>query len=71
MKELRAHVINTIEQATNFEGSSIQKQLDEVRGNNTSVAVVADTPKQEVQQTVKQTPKANVVEDELDEEVPF
>ena len=63
LKELRAHVINTIEQATNFEGSSIQKQLDEVRGNATSVAVVADTPKQ---------PKPTTVpEQDLDQEIPF
>ena len=52
LKELRAHVINTIEQATNFEGSAIQKQLDEVRGNNTSVAVVTETPKQPSQTTI-------------------
>ena len=63
LKELRAHVINTIEQATNFEGSAIQKQLDEVRGNTTNVAVVADTPKQ---------PKPNTVPElDLDEALPF
>lgn len=67
LKELRAHVINTIEQATNFEGSAIQKQLSEVRGvatsTTTSVSVVAETPKQ---------PKASVVADDLDmDSVPF
>jgi len=66
LKELRAHVINTIEQATNFEGSVIQKQLDEVRGSNTSTEV-KETPKQDV----KQSSKANVVEDDLDESIPF
>ena len=66
LKELRAHVINTIEQATNFEGSVIQKQLAEVRGSNTSTEV-KETPKQ----SVKQAPKANVVEDDLDESLPF
>lgn len=66
LKELRAHVINTIEQATNFEGSVIQKQLDEVRGSNTSTEV-KETPKQDV----KQSSKANVVEDDLDENIPF
>lgn len=66
LKELRAHVINTIEQATNFEGSVIQKQLAEVRGSNTSTEV-KETPKQ----SVKQAPKANVVEDDLDESIPF
>ena len=52
LKELRAHVINTIEQATNFEGSAIQKQLSEVRGNATNVAVVTETPKQPSQTTI-------------------
>ena len=66
LKELRAHVVNTIEQATNFEGSVIQKQLAEVRGSNTSTEV-KETPKQ----SVKQAPKANVVEDDLDESIPF
>ena len=66
LKELRAHVINTIEQATNFEGSVIQKQLAEVRGSNTSTEV-KETPKQ----SVKQAPKDNVVEDDLDESIPF
>lgn len=61
LKELRAHVINTIEQATNFEGSAIQKQLDEVRGNTTNVAVVVDTPKQAVHD----------VRGDLDESLPF
>lgn len=63
LKELRAHVINTIEQATNFEGSAIQKQLDEVRGNATSVAVVVDTPKQPKPTTVPEL--------DLDESLPF
>lgn len=31
LKEVRKHILNTIEQATNFEGSAIQKQLLEVR----------------------------------------
>lgn len=31
LKELRAHVINTIKRAKNFEGSSIQKQLEDAR----------------------------------------
>ncbi len=52
LKELRAHVINTIEQATNFEGSAIQKQLSELRGNATNVAVVTETPKQPSQTNI-------------------
>lgn len=63
LKELRGHILNTIKNATNYEGSAIQKQLEPLRGG--------DTPKQEAQQPVKQTSKAaHVVEDDLDE-VPF
>lgn len=34
LKGLRKHIINTMEQATNFEGSALQKQLLEVRPNS-------------------------------------
>ena len=61
LKELRAHVINTIEQATNFEGSAIQKQIDEVRGNTTNVAVVVDTPKQPKPTTVPEEDDENLI----------
>ncbi|MOA12536.1 hypothetical protein D3C78_1325420 [compost metagenome] len=33
LKELGSHVVNTIRQAQNFEGSKIQEQLEEVRGS--------------------------------------
>lgn len=36
IKELRAHVVNTIKRAKNYEGSVIQKQIEEVRGSYSS-----------------------------------
>lgn len=66
LKELRAHVINTIEQATNFEGSVIQKQLAEVRGGSTTQSEFKETPKQPTQ------PKPNTLPEEDDEnQIPF
>ena len=58
LKQVRKHLLNTMEMATNFEGSALQKQLLEVRpqsfGGTSSPAVVK-----------KETPKA-VVEDSSD-----
>ena len=59
LKQIRKHLLNTMEMATNFEGSKLQKQLLEVRpqsfgGTSSSPAVVK-----------KETPKA-VVEDSTD-----
>lgn len=34
LKQIRKHILNTMEQATNFEGSALQKQLLEVRPNS-------------------------------------
>lgn len=34
LSEVRSHVLNTIRQASNFEGSKIQKQLDAIRPAN-------------------------------------
>lgn len=51
LKQIRKHLLNTMEMATNFEGSALQKQLLEVRpqsfgGGKTSPAVVKkETPK--------------------------
>lgn len=36
LKEVRKHILNTIEQATNFEGSAIQKQLQSIRPESLS-----------------------------------
>lgn len=50
LKQVRKHLLNTMEMATNFEGSALQKQLLEVRpqsfGGTSSPAVVKkETPK--------------------------
>ena len=50
LKQIRKHLLNTMEMATNFEGSALQKQLLEVRpqsfGGTSSPAVVKkETPK--------------------------
>ena len=68
LKELRAHVINTIEQATNFEGCVIQKQLAEVRGGVSTTS--AEQPKQEVKQEHKPKATPQKVE-EVDASCPF
>ena len=77
LKELRAHVINTIEQATNYEGSVIQKQLAELRGvasngavNNGETTSVSNTstPKQ---QAVKQPIPTTVPEESETDSLPF
>lgn len=70
LKELRAHVINTIEQATNFEGSVIQKQLAEVRGGSTTQSEFKETPKQPVVKQHK-LPKPTTVPEEDFDSVPF
>ena len=76
LKELRAHVINTIEQATNYEGSVIQKQLAELRGGVASSGAVSnggttsvsntEAPKQQVvkQPTPTAIPEESYVDDE-------
>lgn len=59
LKQIRKHLLNTMEMATNFEGSQLQKQLLEVRpqsfGNTASSSTVVK----------KEAPKA-VVEDSTD-----
>tara|TARA_Y100000114_G_C11764120_1_gene332334 strand:+ start:29349 stop:30353 length:1005 start_codon:yes stop_codon:yes gene_type:complete len=44
VKELRAHVVNTIKKASNYEGSVIQKQIESLRGGSSS----SEAPKEEV-----------------------
>lgn len=62
LKELRKHIINTIENATNFEGSAIQAQLLEARPH--TFKKNDETPT---------TPKVNttVTNDDLDDDLPF
>ena len=54
VKELRAHVVNTLKRASNYEGSVIQKQIEEVRGWSTGNS----SPKQEDKQGEAPKPKA-------------
>ena len=65
----KGDVINTIEQATNFEGSVIQKQLAEVRGGVSTSN--PEQPKQEVKQEPKPKATPQKVEEDLDETCPF
>jgi hypothetical protein len=46
LKEIRAHVVNTIKAAKNYEGSPIQKQLEAARSSYSS-AVKAEEPQDE------------------------
>jgi len=39
IKELRAHIVNTVKRAKNYEGSVIKKQIEEVRGSYGNEAI--------------------------------
>lgn len=59
LKELRKHVINTIENATNFEGSAIQAQLLEVR------------PQSFMKKEEVKVKESVVTDEDLDDSLPF
>lgn len=63
LKELRAHVLNTIKNATNYEGSKIQSQLESVSQPSTNA-----TPEQPV---TKQPKPVTVPDNTDDSEIPF
>jgi hypothetical protein len=68
LKEVRGHVLNTIKNATNYQGSKIQSQLE--AGNTTQQN---ESPKQDVQEipkVAKAAPKPKVNQD-LDDDLPF
>ena len=73
LKELRKHVVNTIENATNYvnqetgELSAIAKQFAELRGGQTS----SDVQESPVQQTPKQPVGTSVPEEDDSEGLPF
>lgn len=76
LKEIRSHVVNTMRQATNFEGSPIQSQLEALynsSGNNDSTQ--DDTPPQKEEKkpvkAAKKAPEQVQTDDELDENIPF
>ena len=68
LKQVRKHLLNTMEMATNFEGSALQKQLLEVRpqsfGGTTSPAVV----KREVPKGVVETQPVVADSTDVDDE---
>lgn len=78
IKELRAHVVNTIKRAKNYEGSVIQKQIEEVRGGYSNEAKAEPKQEQEApkQEPVKPKAKAKPApqpepEEDFDESLPF
>lgn len=83
VKELRAHVINTIKRAKNYEGSAIQKQIEEIRGSYKAAGEAEDgdaneaTPEPvKAQGKPAAKPKAKKEEpspnfDDFDDDIPF
>lgn len=78
LREVRAHVINTIKAAKNYENSAIQKQLEAVKSNyspqKTGGALGDDEPEVPVKAPVKvaTTRKPKVVPmDDMDDDTPF
>jgi hypothetical protein len=75
IKELRAHVVNTIKRAKNYEGSVIQKQIEEVRGSYSSEAKTEQKQEQDASKQEVVKPKAKKqpepVFDNLDDDIPF
>lgn len=76
IKELRKHVINTIANATNFEGSAIQKQLKELRpfslpkdGEDQEGDVTETQP--EPTEAIGKKSKAKPAPAAIDEDLPF
>ena len=61
LKELRAHIVNTLKQATNFEGSMIQKQLLEIGKikpeEGKGLEGAANAAGDDFEQAAKETPK--------------
>lgn len=66
LKQLRPHIINTIMQATNYEGSVIQKNLEEHRPHSVGKKV-------EAQPQAQSTPakQQQVAQPDLDDDLPF
>lgn len=73
IKELRAHVANTIKRAKNYEGSAIQKQIEEIRGSYSKPSEEqAEAPAVKEAAKPAKAKKVVVPEPELeDSELPF
>lgn len=81
IKELRAHVVNTMKRASNYEGSVVKKQIEEVRGvftkqestKETKVDSDQDGPSEVIEEKAETKPKAQhePVYDNLEDDLPF
>lgn len=73
LKELRSHVINTIKRAKNFEGSSIQKQLEESRpfSKEEKEQATPEAPKATTRKTSKPKPPVEDDDGGFDGDSPF
>lgn len=69
IKELRAHVVNTIKRAKNYEGSIIQKQIEEIRGSY-SKGAKEEPEEQEVEKEVAVKPSSKKAEPVKQEPAP-
>lgn len=61
--EIRAHVINTIKRATNYEGSKIKAQIEEYRGSKPAAG--------NTEQRATPAPRPAPADDGFDSEIPF
>lgn len=72
VRDLRAHVVNTIKRAENYQGSMIQKQIDAIRGNSNkeseAPAFKEDAP---AQKSSKKAEKQAADFDSFDSDIPF
>lgn len=64
LKELRGHIVNTIQNATNYEGSAIQKQLEALKGGQAQPAAAQAAP-------AATKPVATTAPADLDDDIPF
>lgn len=84
LKELRYHIVNTIKNAINYEGSPIQKQLEAARGGYSKQDEKEDDAEEDTPPEPKVTPKPTAKKvtakpetkpasdfDDLDSDVPF
>lgn len=64
LKELRGHIVNTIQNATNYEGSAIQKQLEALKGGQAQPVAAQAAP-------AATKPVATTAPADLDNDMPF
>lgn len=71
IKGLRAHVVNTMKRASNYDGSVVQKQIESIRGGKPA----GDKPAAPAQAKAKEKPKARPTPapdyDSFDDDIPF